>query len=379
VRITGVEIDQLKIRYRFEFELAGGVPSGSTVFVKILTSDGITGFGEVRPEPVENQGETTASVVGAIKDFYAPLLIGKNPFDVERILFEMDKALPKNQYARMPIDLALYDIAGKRLGTPVHNLLGGLFHEKVPLKFPLGIASKEEMVKEAMNLIERFGVKYLKVKIGRATKWKEDIENVKAIREAVGDEISLQVDANCGYNSVGQALGVIRKLEKYDIAMVEQPIASWNLEGMAEIARSVDIPILADESVFTLMDAYKVIRMKAADVINVKLQKSGGLNMAKKIVAVAEAAGLPIFVGSSVETGVGAAAAAHFYASTCHVWPAAAFMFGPYLLEHHLMVEDPMLSIHDGYLRVPEKPGLGIDIDEQALERYSERRYSVGR
>lgn len=383
MKITKVEIYPLtKMRYKRVFKISRGYVGGPDmkwgfhVVVKIHTDEGIVGVGEARPNN-PHQHETTWSVVAAIKTFYGPLLIGKDPFDINDIVSEMDRLLPENSHARTPIDFALYDIMGKATGLPVYKLIGGLCHDRVPLKFPIGQGDKRAMVEETLRVMEETGAKYIKVKIGPLERMKTDIENLAAIREAVGDKVAIQVDGNAAYNTVYEALKVIREVEKFDVVLIEQPLPKWDLDGMAELTRLVETPILADESVFSPQDAFKVIKMRAADVINIKMPKAGGIHGAKRIAHIAEAAGFPVFVGSTTETGIGGAGGIHFYVSTKNMWPACACMFGSYMLVDDLVTDETRFKIEDGYVVPPSSPGLGVEVDEGALETYSEGKIVV--
>jgi len=378
MRITRVEIFPLtKIRYKRPFKISRGYVGGPKmkwgfhVIAKVYTDDGIVGFGEARANN-PHQHETTWSVVAALEHFYGPALIGRNPFDIEAIMSDFDGLLPENYHARTVVDFALYDIMGKATGQPVCNLIGGRVHEKVPVKFPISQGTSEEMVEEALRIISETGARYLKIKIGQSEKINQDLANIAAIRKAVGDDVKLQVDANAGYRNFWEALGVLRRVEEYGIALIEQPLPKWDLEGMAELARLLDTPILADESVFSPYDAMKVVKQKAADVINIKMPKAGGIHGAKRIAHIAEAAGLQVFVGSTTETGIGSAGGVHFFASTPNVWPVAACLFGRYMLVDDMVTDETAFNIHDGCVEVPDRPGLGVTLDEEALTEYSD-------
>lgn len=372
----------VNLKFKRSFKIAGGEVAGSEmgsdspVMIRVHTDEGIVGIGDVKTVR-HYQSETTWSVTSALRNFYAPLLLGADPFNIEWIITRMDKVLPGNPFAKTPIDIALHDIVGKAAGVPIYKLMGGLFHERIRIKFPVGIADKEEMAKDALELVELYKVDYIKIKIGPTDRWKKDIEAVKAIRESVGEDVEIQVDANSGYDSPHLAIKIFSEMEKQNIVLAEQPLPAWDLEGMTEVARNIQTPILADESVYCLQDAYKVVRMRAAAVINVKIPKAGGLTESKKIASLCEATGVPIFVGATGETGVGAAACAHLYASTKNVWPATPLMNGWYLLEHDLLTEETELRLRDGFIEPPKKPGLGVEVDEEALQKYANKRYLV--
>jgi len=383
MKINKVEIYPLtKLRFKRPFKISRGFVGGPNmkwgfhVLIKVYTDEDFIGLGECRPNN-PHQHETTWSVIAALKHFYGPLLIGKDPFNIEVIMNEFDSYLPENYHARAAVDFALYDLMGKYTGQPVYNLIGGLVHKRIPVKFPLSQGSTKEMVEEALRVISATGSNYLKIKIGQPERMEQDIKNVAAIRKAVGDKVRLQVDANAGYKTISEALKVLKRLEEYDIALIEQPLPKWDLEGHARLTKLLNTPILVDESVFSPYDAMEVIRKRAADVINIKMPKVGGIYGAKRIAHLAEAAGMQVFVGSTTETGIGSAGGVHFYASTPNVWPVAACLFGTYMLVDDIITDDTAFKFQDGFVKVPDKPGLGVSLDEEALQFYSENAITI--
>ncbi len=378
MRITRVEIYPLtKIRYQGIWRLSRGVAGGPdmkwgfNVIVRLRTDEGLVGWGEVGPiNPY--QGETTWSIAVALERFYGPLLIGRDPWDVGSLHVAMEGILPDNPHARTAVDLALYDLMGKASGQPVYKLLGGLQHERVPLKFPVAQAEPEEMVQEACRIVEETGSRYLKVKIGGIERLPKDLVVLAALRRQFGDSVRIQIDANASYQSVHEALSALRRMEEYNPVLIEQPLPRWHVDGMAEIAAALETPLLADESCWSPHDAFKLLKARAADVLNVKIPKAGGLYHSKQIASIAEAAGAQVFVGSTAETGVGGAAGVHFYASTRNMWPVVACLFGTYWLVHDMLTDATRFRLKDGYVEPPSAPGLGIEVDEDALRTYSE-------
>jgi L-alanine-DL-glutamate epimerase-like enolase superfamily enzyme len=381
MEIHKIEVIPLDIMPSFRRRLSRGVIDqsepgllkGKPVLVRIYNEEGLVGIGETRPtQPF--QGETTQSTISAIKDFYAPVLIGKDPFNMEAIWSECDAVLPGNTYARAAIDFALYDLVGKMLKIPVYKLLGGRYWEKIPLQWSIGLNPVEKMIEEAQRCMEKFGLKVFCLKVGPSERWKDDVNNVKAVRKALGDGIDLGIDANGTY-SPSVAIKAIREMEECDLDYVEQPVPGWDLEGMARVRLAVNTPILADESVYTAQDAFHVLKMEAADVVCVKILKPGGLFNAKKVAAVAEACSSSVNVaGTAQGVRIEAVAGAHYYASTKNIFPAGEFVMG-------ITEEDPICNqpfvIKDGYCNVPEGPGLGVEIDEQAVEKYALGKYLV--
>jgi muconate cycloisomerase len=379
--ITKVEIIPLDILFRLQRRLSRGpvvqgdrgVLKGKPVLVRIHSEEGAVGNGEARPhQPF--QGETTQSVVSAIRDFYAPVLLGEDPFNMERIVSKFDGVLPGNPYARAAIDFALYDLMGKLLNVPVYKLLGGLYWEEIPLEWSVGLNPAELMLNEVTTCIEKYGVKVFCLKVGPSERWKEDVETFKAIRKAVGDDIAIGIDANAAY-SPSVAIKAIRQMEEFNLNYAEQPVPASDLEGMIKVRGAVNTPILADESVYTVQDAFQILRTGAADVLCVKTSKPGGLFNSKKIAAVADGCNSLVNVaGTAQGVRIEAAANAHFYASTRNIFPAGEFVMG-------ITEEDPIASqpftIKNGCVTVPKSPGLGVEIDEKALAKYSLAKYGV--
>lgn len=381
MRIVKIEVMPLDISPSFRRKISRGVlePTklgvlkGKPVLVRIYADDGMVGNGEARTiQPFH--GETTQSVVSAIRDFYAPLMIGDDPFNLELFWSKFDGVLPGNMNARAPIDYALYDLMGKMLGVPAFNLLGGLYHEKIPLEWSIGLNSVEKMVGEAMHSREKYGITVFCLKAGPSERWQEDVRTFREIRKTLGHDVTLGIDANESYSS-SIAIKAIQRMEEYDLSYAEQPVPARDLEGMARVRMGVNTPIVADESAFTIQDAFRILKMEAADVICVKTFKPGGLCNSKKIAALAESCSCHVNVGGTAHGArIEAAVGAHFYASTRNIFPAGEFVMG--ITEEDPLVDNPFV-IEDGYVTVPKGPGLGMEIDEEALEKFAIARYVI--
>jgi len=342
----------------------GSIKRVDNVVIKVYTDNDIVGIGESPGSDPPFTGETQESIKVTIDKYLAPLLIGEDPFNTERIMSKLT-TIPRNTCAKSGIDMALYDIVGKALEIPVFKLLGGCYRDKIPLGDSISLKEKDEMVREAINFMKS-GLRAIKIKIGSQDP-KKDMENVTAIRDALGPNVKIGVDANQGY-SPATAVKVLKEMEKCDLQLIEQPVPAWDLEGMARVAKALDTPIMADESVFTIQDAIKVIRMESADIINIKIQKPGGLYNSKKLAAIAEAADVPCFGACLFSTRIATAAAAHFVASTknidyeCEIYSDYP---EPYLKED--IVKTPF-RVERGFLEVPKGVGLGIQLDEEKLK-----------
>ena len=346
---------------------------GKPVLVKIH-ADGVIGYGQIRPiTPAHFVADTTQSVVAAITEIYGPLMLGRQIFDIEAMNEIFDARLPGNPAARAVLDIALFDAMGKAFKTPVYNLLGGCCQPRTPLEWSVSMANDVSvMIAEANRAVHKYGVKVLCMKAASREGWRQDLRNFEAIRRAVGDKVEIGIDPNTGW-TVAQAISAVRALRDLDVAYIEQPIERRDLKGLAAIRReAAGVPVMADESLFTLQDARALVDAGAVDAFCIKLYKVGGLTSARKIAAVAEAANIQINCGGiAVLSQLEAAAAAHFHASTPakRTIGAAEFLFGLGIMGPDPLVPETDFVLRDGHVDVPHGPGLGIHIDEAALKK----------
>lgn len=335
------------------------------LLVTIRTDTEFTGVGESQVD-IGFFGNTIEGVQAAIDDYLGPQLVGHDPFDREYLMNVIDYR--GNSCAKAGIDLALHDLIGKALKTPVSTLLGGRHKTMVPVAVEIAGGEPDQMAAECLRFME-LGVRAFKPKIGAIPT--DDADRLLAIRQAVGPDVSLRADANQGYD-VKDAIRLCRLTEKYDVGMelLEQPVPAWDLAGMATVRRSVDVLIEADESCYSVHDALQIIRLEAADVINVKIGKAGGLYQAKRIAALAEAAGLRCVLGTAFGLGPEIAAKLHLAASTMSVVDAVEFTeIG---LHDNLLAPpyDALLALPlvDGCMPVPDGPGLGVTLGANKVE-----------
>lgn len=343
------------------------------VLVKIH-ADGIVGCAQVRPiSPGHFVADTTHSVVAAIKEIYGPALIGKSIFDIEAVNEMFDARLANNPAARAVLDIAVRDAMGKATNQPLYNLLGGLCQPRIPLEWSVSMAEETAtMVAESKRAVDEFGIRVLCLKMADRRGWRHDVRNFEAVRKAVGGDVTIGVDPNTGW-TLADALSAIRELGRMGLGYIEQPVARRDLKGMAEIRRAADgVPVMADEALFTIQDAYALAEARAVDAYCIKLYKLGGLTPAKKIAAIAEAANIQLNCGGlAVQSQLEAAAGAHFYASTpaARMMGAAEFVFGLNTVGTDPLVPETDFVVRDGHVEVPRGPGLGISIDEAALKK----------
>lgn len=338
-----------------------------TVVVEVGTDDGLTGAGQasITAAAYSPYGETLEGAIHAINHVLGPALIGLDPTAIEAAHLRMGKALQGNPSAKTAIDLALHDVTGQALGVPVCTLLGGPLRTELPLLASIGLFPTEEMVDLAAEALA-LGFKALKIRVGESLE--DDERNLAALRKRLGDDLPISVDFNQALSEVhgrpDAAIRYIRRLEGYGIDTVEQPVAGWDFENMARICAAVDTPVIADESVWTLQDAQRAIRMGAGDIIKIKIVKTGGLLGARKMAALCEAAGVPIIVGHGIAGAVQNAAEAHLAASLPN-WKAPGEMNGFLKLERDACAP---LEFQGGNLVLPQAPGLGVALSRSELK-----------
>jgi muconate cycloisomerase len=288
-----------------------------------------------------------------------------NPFNLESILEKMDLVLEGFPFTKAGVEMCLFDIQGKALNMPVHELIGGKYREWVPQSRSVGYTDVDKMVEWALMLKE-MGSATIKVKTG--IEGNHDIKALYAIREAIGADIHLKVDANTGWREPKEAIRVLKAITNCRIMLAEQPIRGWDLAGMAFIRRMVDIPIAADESVWDSHDVIRIFEKQAADILTIYLMKAGGIMRNREVAAAAKAVGYPCLLGGMGEMGVGSAANVHFAAAVPNLIYPADLHVPPFLIKDDLITE-PLEYSFKG-VKVPEGPGLGVSLDEAKLEKY---------
>ena len=326
--------------------------------VRIVTASGVEGWGEASPSPAF-MGESADTVKTVVERHLAPVLVGADPISIGAIHARMDAAIHGNEAAKSAVDMAVYDVIGKTLGVRVCDLLGGRVRERVPLSWVVGIQGDDDALEEAVRFAD-MGFKVIKVKVGSEPD--RDVRVVKEIWDAVGGRARLRLDANQGYD-VPTAIQAMRKIEEIcPVECLEQPIPRWNIEGLREVKRAIRTPIMVDEAIFGVHDAFKVAAAGAADIVNIKIGKVGGLYPALKVAAIAEAAGMKCAVGSNLELGIGSAAAIHFAASVPVVKIAGDLAIGPFLHERDLIEPGLTELISNGEALPPTGNGLGVSV-----------------
>jgi muconate cycloisomerase len=383
MKITGFQSYFVKLPPRRVHNWASkmNTPIGSHLLLRLETDEGLIGWGESPAiatwggAHMMYYGETPQTVQHIIADYLFPVIEGRSPLDIGPIHAAMDRVVKGHPYAKSAVDIALYDLAGKMLGVPVHQLLGGAHRDRIAIAHSLGIMENPKAVAEAEIAVAE-GVKTIKAKIGLDAA--RDVELVRMLREALGPDITIRVDANEGYRSASQAIRITHQMEPYNIAFTEQPVA--DLTDMAEIARNVNVPVMADEGAWTPQDILHLHNMRAAELISLYVTKPGGLYRAMQVATVAEVVGIRSDIGGSIEMGVGCAANLHLgaaariaeFASVCPFsCPREAQtgqIAGVYYLDD--IIKEPLVY-EDGALLVPQGPGLGVEVDEAKVRQYA--------
>ncbi len=363
MKITKVEVIPYSLPVQKFADAYTPFTASNAVLVKIYTEDGTIGFGEACAWEPEFYGETIESISTTIEKYIAPKIIGENAYNIHKIMSIVDANIARVTCVKEGIDLALHDLVGKLLNTPVYNLLGGKFRDMIPVASEIGIDTPEAMAKNAHRVLG-LGIKVIKIKGSQDMKL--DIARIKAVREAVGDDVGLRLDPNAAWNTVG-TIKIMRAVENCNLELLEQPIPSWDLKGMAHIRNNIGIPLMADEGIWTPQDVVRISEYGAADIVNAKIAKTCGLALAKKVEAVAEACGIFCIAGTEIEPGFSMIAKLHLVASM-KIHPIASEFTELSLIEDNIFNED--IKIVDGCVKVPDGPGFGVTLNEEVFDKF---------
>lgn len=367
VKIREIETIPLHLPFGTPFQIAAAKRDFLEVLiVRIHTDQGVYGIGETQAWRRQGSAELLPNLMHAIHDQFAPLLIGRSPFDINAIMHDLNQTLYNSLYAQAAIGDALYDLVGKFLNVPVHALLGGKCRDRVRVGAVLSMKPTEQELAEAAQSFFDRGFRHLGLKIGLDPA--ADLRNAKALRDRFGDDIVLRVDANASMN-FDAAQRLLRKLEPFDIDAAEQPVAIWDIDGLAALARAVDMPIMADESVSTDHSLLDVIKKRAATVVQTKTAKNGGIHYIRKLWALAQASGMRIYPGNHPSTSVATSAVAQMCAASPEPVMEGVFAVGVSGALADDIVENPIRPI-GGEIPVPDGPGLGVTLDEDKLAKY---------
>jgi L-alanine-DL-glutamate epimerase-like enolase superfamily enzyme len=359
--IRQVEVYKLFIPLKDPFIISlGTILNAENVVVVIHTDKGISGFGECSPfMSINGESIDTCFIVG---QYFAKLFKGKNALAIEERIADMDKLMYGNNSIKSAFDMALYDIAAQHAGMPLYRFLGGENKKAIVTDYTVSIGDPETMAADAKKIQEQ-GYPAIKIKLGKHGP--TDVLRIKAIREAVGNDVPLRIDANQGW-STDEAITTLKELARFGIQHCEEPIPRWAFLDLPKVKKESPIPIMCDESCGDHNDAARLIQLNACDQLNIKLGKSGGIFKALKMARMAEAAGMHLQVGAFMESRLAMTAFAHF--SLCSPM-IVHFDFDTALMFSEDPVSGGIVYEKNGLIKVPEEPGLGARIHKDRLAK----------
>jgi L-Ala-D/L-Glu epimerase len=354
MKITDIRLGMLRVPLKTAFKTAlRTVERVEDIVVMVHTDDGRIGYGEA-PATAVITGDTHGSIIDAIRHYIAPRLIGEDIADLNRITRLIQGAMERNTSAKAAVEIAIHDLWGQLHGAPLYKLLGG-GHPAITTDVTISVDDIDKMVADSVAAVER-GFESLKIKVGKDIR--VDIERVRAIHAAVGSRATLRLDANQGWTAK-EAVYALNALEDAGLRLelVEQPVKAHDLEGMRYVTERVHTPVMADESVFGPAEVMELIRMRAADIINIKLMKAGGISNAIKIADIAGLHGIECMIGCMLETSISVAAAVHVAVAKADVITKVD-LDGPSLCAYDPV--DGGVTFNDSKIAISEAPGLGI-------------------
>ena len=353
MKITAIRLGAISVPLRVPFKTAlRTVKSVEDIILEVHTDTGAVGYGEAPPTGAVT-GHTTGAIIGALKEHVIPNLLGRDVDDFEDVMQLIQSCVVGNSSAKAAADMALWDLYGQLYRVPVYKLLGGA-RNRIVTDITISVNAPEEMARDAVHAIER-GYDCLKIKVGANPTL--DVERLRAVRQAVGDEICLRIDANQAWQPK-QAVRILNQMQEQGLKLefVEQPVKAYDLEGLKYVTDHSYVPVLADESVFSPRDAMKVLEQRAADLINIKLMKCGGIYNALKIASAAEIYGVECMIGCMLEAKISVNAAVEL-ACAKQIFTRID-LDGPVLCS-----EDPILGgalFEEKQITVSDEAGMGI-------------------
>ena len=353
MKITGISFGRVSIPLRTSFKTAlRTVKSVEDIILEVHTDTGHTGYGEAPPTGVIT-GDTEGAIIGALQNHLAPKLLGRDVNEFEDLMTAVQSALVHNTSAKAAMDMALWDLYGQMYGLPVYKLLGGARNTLVT-DLTISVNAPEEMARDAASAVAR-GYDCLKIKVGVNPAL--DVERLLAVRAAIPAGVRLRIDANQAW-SPKEAVRILNAMQDQglDLEFVEQPVPAHDLEGLKFVTERSAVPVLADEAVFSPLDAMKILENRAADLINIKLMKCGGIYNALKIATLAELHGVECMIGCMLEGRVAVNAAVHMACARRVV--TRVDLDGPMLC-----AADPVhggAKFEEKLITLDDAPGLGV-------------------
>ena len=370
LEITSIDVIPIRIPNRVPIKLSTVLLEHQDNVIVRLRAGALAGIGETQPlRGFQGCVESHATIVPTIRDRIAPVVLGRDASAPEVLVRSIDQAVSGNPYAKAAVVDALYDLLARAWGIPLYQLLGGLFRERIPVVWTIGIDDARAMAEEARRALDR-GFRLLKLKVG-ARRADEDVRAMAAVREAVGPDIGIRIDAN-GALSFAEGLTLLRRLAEFGLELAEQPLAIGDLDGMARLIELTGVPVMPDESLTSPESALQLVAKRAASIFGMKLAKHGGVHAARAIAAIAQAASIPIYPGGQPGTSIGSATAAHFYAATWNASLGGDFHVGAAGWLADDVAKNPLV-VKDGYAVVPQGVGIATELDEAKLEKYAVR------
>jgi muconate cycloisomerase len=376
MKITGLELYQISIPFAKPYKLSkvyGTRYDAVAIIFKVYTDEGLVGLGEADPLNPFTE-ETPATVMVVTRDIIAPHIIDQDPTNLAKLEEHLDRVVHGNFVARGAINMALFDLVGKLNNVPAYMLLGGKYHDQLPLLRGIGSGTPEEdgfAIQKEMEI----GMRCIMIKMG-SLPISDEIKRMIAAKENFGDQIPFIVDANQGWE-VTEALAFVDAIKDHRPELIEQPIHRKNIDGLKRIRERSPCPLSADESLETLQDATRLIREEAVDVFSLKVSKNGGLSKTKKIGLAAEAFGLKCLMNSMLEFGISQAASLQVGCTLTNLVDLG-HAYGS-VLRMSDDVTDFGQNISEGIVTVPQEPGLGVDLDEDKLKKYTVDYLKIGR
>ena len=349
------------------------VSAKSFVLIQVELSNGVIGIGEGTTPGIWWNGESVETMELVINRYATPLLLEENAEHIGRLMQKLNRHIRGNNFAKATVEMALYDALGKTYGVPIHQLLGGICERKIPVRWALASGSQEGDIEEAINYVDTGRYANFKTKSGKESPHNDALRNIR-IAEGIRGRSSIGIDPNGSWDRI-TTMKFMDIFFECGIDFLEQPLPPEDIRGLSQLTAMNRVPIMADESLATIQDALRLAEEKAADIFSLKIHKSGGMKNTVKIAGIAQAAGISCFGGTSLESSIGTAACVHAYASISNL-DYGSELFGPDWLDDDL-VKKPLI-IEEGFIKVPDGPGLGVELNIAKVEKYRRKEEKRG-